>query len=159
MSSASNWYAKISGTLRSAGNTNTPDGTLLSSRYNDDNLSAAFGFKPAGNQELLLKYQRFHGEDIGIPGAKAFPTIAIAKYLLAERDMYSAEYLINDLLPSLSNLSIKYFYQDIKRDVQLNVNPSPTISQVITPSADHSTDRKSVVHGKSVDLGGRRIIK
>ena len=139
MSSASNWYAKISGTLRSAGNTNTPDGTLLNSRYNDDNLSAAFGFKPAGNQELLLKYQRFHGEDIGIPGAKAFPTIAIAKYLLAERDMYSAEYLINDLLPSLSNLSIKYFYQDIKRDVQLNVNPSPTISQVITPSADHST--------------------
>lgn len=139
MSSASNWYAKISGTLRSAGNTNTPDGTLLNSQYNDDNLSAAFGFKPAGNQELLLKYQRFHGEDIGIPGAKAFPTIAIAKYLLAERDMYSAEYLINDLLPSLSNLSIKYFYQDIKRDVQLNVNPSPTISQVITPSADHST--------------------
>src|ERR1035437_3937443 len=139
MSSASNWYAKISGTLRSAGNTNTPDGTLLSSRYNDDNLSAAFGFKPAGNQELLLKYQRFHGEDIGIPGAKAFPTIAIAKYLLAERDMYSAEYLINDLLPSLSNLSIKYFYQDIKRDVQLNVNPNPTVSQTITPSADHST--------------------
>ena len=139
MSSASNWYAKISGTLRSAGNTNTPDGILLNSQYNDDNLSAAFGFKPAGNQELLLKYQRFHGEDIGIPGAKAFPTIAAAKYLLAERDMYSAEYLINNLLPSLSNISIKYFYQDIKRDVQLNVNPSPTISQAITPSADHST--------------------
>ena len=97
MSSASNWYAKISGTLRSAGNTNTPDGILLNSQYNDDNLSAAFGFKPAGNQELLLKYQRFHGEDIGIPGAKAFPTIAAAKYLLAERDMYSAEYLINNL--------------------------------------------------------------
>lgn len=139
MSSASNWYAKISGTLRSAENTNTPDGTLLNSQYNDDNLSADFGIKPAGNQELLLKYQRFKGEDIGIPGAKAFPTIAIAKYLLAERDMYSAEYKFTDLLPSLTNLSIKYFYQDIKRDVQLNVNPNPTVSQTITPSADHST--------------------
>ena len=44
MSSSSNWYAKISGTLRSAGNTKTPDGTLLNSQYNDDNLSAAFRY-------------------------------------------------------------------------------------------------------------------
>jgi hemoglobin/transferrin/lactoferrin receptor protein len=139
MSSASNWYAKISGTLRSARNTNTPDGSLLNSQYNDNNLSAAFGIKPAGNQELLLKYQRSHGEDIGIPGAKAFPVIAQAKYLLAERDMYSAEYKFYDLLPSLTNLSIKYFYQDIKRDVQLIVKPNANVTQTLTPSADHST--------------------
>jgi len=139
MSSSSNWYAKISGTVRSAGNTNTPDGTLLNSQYSDDNLSADLGVKPADNQELLLKYQRFHGEDIGIPGAKAFPTIAQAKYLLAERDMYSAEYKFKDLLPSLSNLSVKYFYQDIKRDVQLIVQPNASVTQTVTPSADHST--------------------
>src|ERR1035437_6481715 len=139
ISSSSNWYAKISGTLRSAVNTKTPDGTLLNSQYSDDNLSASFGIKPAGNQELLLKYQRFQGEDIGIPGAKAFPTIAQAKYLLAERDMYSAEYKFYDLLPSLTNLSIKYFYQDIKRDVQLIVKPNANVTQTLTPSADHST--------------------
>jgi hemoglobin/transferrin/lactoferrin receptor protein len=138
-SSSSNWYAKISGTLRSALNTKTPDGTLLNSQFSDDNLSADLGVKPADNQELLLKYQRFHGEDIGIPGAKAFPTIAQAKYLLAERDMYSAEYKFKDLLPSLSNLSVKYFYQDIKRNVQLIVKPNDTTTQILTPSADHST--------------------
>jgi hemoglobin/transferrin/lactoferrin receptor protein len=139
MSSSSNWYAKLSGTLRSARNTKTPDGTLLNSQYNDDNLSAAFGIKPTDDQELLLKYQRFHGEDIGIPGGKAFPTIASVKYLLAERDMYSAEYKFTDLLPSLTNLSIKYFYQDIKRDVQLIAKPNDTTTQTLTPSADHST--------------------
>jgi hemoglobin/transferrin/lactoferrin receptor protein len=139
MSSSSNWYAKISGTLRSAINTKTPDGTLLNSQYNDDNLSADFGIKPAVNQELLLKYQRFHGEDIGIPGAKAFPNIAQAKYLLAERDMYCAEYKFTDLLPALTNLSVKYYYQDIKRDVELNVKPSPVVTQIVTPSADHGT--------------------
>jgi hemoglobin/transferrin/lactoferrin receptor protein len=138
-SSSSNWYAKISATLRSALNTKTPDGTLLNSQYNDDNLSADIGIKPLKNHELLLKYQRFHGEDIGIPGGGAFPTSASAKYLLAERDMYSAEYLINDLLPSLTNLSIKFFYQDIKRDVQLKVTPNDSITQTVTPSADHST--------------------
>jgi outer membrane receptor protein involved in Fe transport len=53
--------------------------------------------------------------------------------------MYSAEYLINDLLPSLSNLSIKYFYQDIKRNVELKLNPNLTTTQTLTPSADHST--------------------
>jgi hemoglobin/transferrin/lactoferrin receptor protein len=139
ISSSTNWYAKISGTLRSAGNANTPDGTLLNSQYNDNNLSAAFGFKPAANHELLLKYQRFHGQDIGIPGGKAFPTIASAKYLHAERDMYSAEYIMHDLLSFLSNISIKYFYQDIKRDVQLILKPFPTTTQSLTPSAVHST--------------------
>jgi hemoglobin/transferrin/lactoferrin receptor protein len=139
MSSSSNWYAKISGTIRSAGNTNTPDGILLNSQYNDNNISAALGIKPANNQELLLKYQRFHGEDIGIPGGKAFPVIASAKYLLAERDMYSAEYIIHDLIPSLTELSIKYFFQKIQRDVELTVKPVPTTTQTITPSADHDT--------------------
>ncbi|MDR3501673.1 MAG: TonB-dependent receptor, partial [Legionella sp.] len=123
-------------------NTKTPDGTLLNSQYNDNNLSADIGIKPFSNHELLLKYQRFHGQDIGIPGGAAFPTLTAApdqtpaKYLLAERDMYSAEYLINDLLPSLSNLSLKYFYQEIKRDVQLKVIPAHT---TVTPSADHTT--------------------
>jgi outer membrane receptor protein involved in Fe transport len=138
-SSSTNWYAKISGTIRSAVNTKTPDGTLLNSQYNDDNLSADFGIKPLNNHELLLKYQRFHGQDIGIPGGAAFPSIASAKYLLAERDMYSAEYLMHDLLPSLSNLSLKYFFQEIKRDVQLKINPNTVTTQTLTPSADHTT--------------------
>jgi len=140
ITSSPNWYAKISGTLRSAENTNTPIGVLLNSQYNDNNISAAIGYKPFEKQELLIKYQRFHGEDIGIPGASVFPTAATAKYLLAERDMYSAEYLFKDLFPSLSNLSIKYFFQQIKRDVELTVTPNPTTTQIITPSAVHSTN-------------------
>jgi hemoglobin/transferrin/lactoferrin receptor protein len=140
ISSSSNWYAKVSGTLRSAENTITPVGTLLNSQYNDDNISGAIGIKPFVNQELLLKYQRFHGQDIGIPGASAFPASAAAKYLLAERDMYSVEYKIKDLLPSLSNLSLKYFNQQIKRDVELTVVPNPTTTQIVTPSAVHTTN-------------------
>jgi hemoglobin/transferrin/lactoferrin receptor protein len=140
ISSSSNWYAKISGTLRSAGNTNTPEGTLLNSQYNDNNISAAIGYKPFMNHELLIKYQRFHGQDIGIPGASAFPVSAVAKYLLAERDMYSAEYIIKDILPSLTELSIKYFFQQIKRDVELTVIPNLTTTQTVTPSAVHSTN-------------------
>ena len=139
LSSSSNWYAKLSGTLRSAENTNTPQGKLLNSQYNDNNLSASVGYKPFKDQELLLKYQRFHGEDIGIPGASAFPTSASAKYLLAERDMYSAEYIIKDLLPSLSNFSIKYFFQQIKRDVELKILQIDTI-KTLTPTAVHKTN-------------------
>ena len=147
ISSSSNWYAKVSGTVRSAVNTKTPEGTLLNSQYNDNNLSAAFGYKPFFNQELLFKYQRFHGQDIGIPGASAFPTSASAKYLLVERDMYSAEYSLNNLIPTLSELSIKYFFQQIKRDVELKVTPNQTTAQTVTPSAIHNTNGIQVQTG------------
>lgn len=138
-SSSSNWYAKLSSTLRSAENTKTPSGILLNSQFRDNNLSAAIGVRPFSNQELLLKYQRFHGNDIGIPGGSSFPSAASAKYLLAERDMYSAEYIIAGLLPSLKNLSLKYSFQQIKRDVELKINPNATTSQILTPSAVHNT--------------------
>lgn len=130
------WYMKLSGSLRSAENTKTPQGIMPNSHFRDNYLSALAGFKPFDNQELKISFQKFGGEDIGIPGGRTFPQTASARYLLAERKMYSAEYRLISLFPSLLNTSIKYFYQEIQRSVELKPNPTTTA----LPRATHKTN-------------------
>ncbi|OGU54552.1 MAG: hypothetical protein A2V66_02800 [Ignavibacteria bacterium RBG_13_36_8] len=130
------WYARISGTMRTADNTETPEGTLENSQFHDNNLSATLGIIPMDDHEFQINYQRFYAKDVGIPGGDAFPQTAIAKYPMEERLMYSAEYKIRNLFPSLVNTSIKYFHQLIKRNVEIIPNASVTT----TTQADHNID-------------------
>ncbi len=120
--SSTTWFIKLSGSLRSAINTQTPQGRLPNSQFRDNYFSGTAAFIPIEDQELKISFQNFSGKDIGIPGGKTFPQTAIARYLLAERKMYSAEYRIKNLLPSLLNTTIKYFYQGIERNVELKPN-------------------------------------
>jgi hemoglobin/transferrin/lactoferrin receptor protein len=131
-----NWFAKVSASLRSAINTNTPQGRLPNSQFRDNYFSGSAGIIPVDNHEIRLSYQNFSGEDIGIPGGKTFPQNAVARYLIAKREMYSAEYRINNLIPSLVNTSIKYFYQGIERNVEIKPNPTTTT----LPRANHNTN-------------------
>jgi hemoglobin/transferrin/lactoferrin receptor protein len=134
--SNNNWFAKVSGSLRSAINTNTPQGRLPNSQFRDNYFSGSAGILPIDNHEIRLSYQNFSGEDIGIPGGKTFPQNAIARYLIANREMYSAEYRINNLIPSLVTTSVKYFYQGIERNVEIKPNPTTTS----LPRANHNTN-------------------
>ncbi len=130
------WFAKLSGTIRNADNVITPVGTLPNSYFHDQSYSAAVGIKPIDDHQLLLDFQGVHGTDIGIPGGKSFPQndTARARYTKSDRLMYSAEYKINNLLPSLSNLSLKYFHQKITRDVEVKASDTTTLA----PGADHN---------------------
>ncbi|MBU0475344.1 MAG: TonB-dependent receptor [Bacteroidetes bacterium] len=133
---ASNWFAKLSGSIRNAENTETPEGTLENSQFHDNNISVLFGFIPFENNELQVSYQNFKATDVGIPGGKTFPVTATASYPIEERKMFSAEYKINNLSEVLANTSVKYFHQTLKREVLLI--PSATVK--MTPGADHIID-------------------
>lgn len=130
------WYTKFSGSIRSAENTKTPQGMLPNSQFRDNYFSGVVGVKPIENHELKISYQRFRGDDIGIPGGRPFPKTAVARYLLAQREMYSVEYRLKNLFYSLPNTSVKYFRQEIKRSVELKPNSSTTA----LPRATHKTD-------------------
>ncbi len=133
---SNNWYTKFSGSIRSAENTKTPQGDLPNSQFRDNYLAGILGFTPFDNHELKLSYQKFRGEDIGIPGGRPFPQTAIARYLFAQREMYSVEYRLKNLFYSLPNTSVKYFHQEIERSVELKPNASTTA----LPRATHKTD-------------------
>ena len=146
------WYVKLSGMLRDADNTKTPDGTLNNSQYKDDNISLKSGIKLIENHELLLNYQRYSATDVGIPGGNTlFPSVADVRYPEEKRELKSATYAISNLSNYLSKLSLKYFEQDILRDVEniphtvknipaTDTQPAKVMNVLkVLPSATHDT--------------------
>ncbi len=151
--SSEKFFAKISGSLRDAGNTMTPKGELPNSQFKDNNVSLNLGLRPVKNHEFRLSYQRYRATDVGLPGGGTlFPTSAVVKYPKEDRDMISGEYRMKNLLKPLKQLSVKYFYQSILRDVENIPNQISTVKTPtgktkqkvyvlsITPNARHYTN-------------------
>jgi hemoglobin/transferrin/lactoferrin receptor protein len=122
--------------MRYADDTETPEGTLENSQFKDNNISASVGVRPFVNHELKVDYQRFSATDVGIPGGNPFPATAKATYPTELREMYSAKYEVKNLLPSLMNVSAKYFHQLIERRVEI----IPNANAVTNTGADHIID-------------------
>jgi hemoglobin/transferrin/lactoferrin receptor protein len=134
------WCAKVSGTIRKAGNTKTPDGVLNNSQYQDNNFSAVLSLKPLKNQEMKLDFQQYYAKDVGIPGGyPLFTNNALVTYPQEQRTMFSAQYDIKNISSFFLNLSAKFYLQNIYRDVE-NI---PYIIQIV-PSGS-TTKRISVL--------------
>ena len=142
------WYFRINGTFRKAENTKTPSGILNNSQYSDNNISALLEVLPFSNQSLKIEYQRYYGNDIGIPGGyPIFPDNAIVKYTGIERNLFSAKYEIKNISKILNSISLKYYNQNIYRNVEnipyLVQHPKPLQNvyvESITPNARHYTN-------------------
>ena len=129
---ANNWYARVNSTLRKADNTKTPMGVLQNSQFADNSISFSGGIRPFTNHELTIKYQNFYAKNVGIPGGDLlFPSSALVTYPDEQRQMFSIEYKVDNLTKSLINISAKYFYQVIKRNV---INIPYQTKYVTTPS-------------------------
>lgn len=148
--SSNRYYLKLSGSYSNAGNTRTPSGILQNSQYTDYYLTASLGIIPFSNNEIKIQYQNYYAKDVGIPGGNTlFPQTAIVKYPQERRQLYSAEYKINNISGFLNSISLKYYYHYILRDVENLVNqvtikpPSGTTPKqritvsTITPSGRH----------------------
>lgn len=127
------WRIKLNSSYRDAKDTQIPSGRLPNSSFRDNNISASIGLKPFSNQELILNIQSFNALDVGITGGATFPESASAKYLKANRKLYSAEYKINNISERFLSLSAKAFHQKIFRDVEVIPNPNTRLN----PGADH----------------------
>ncbi|HOJ03145.1 MAG TPA: TonB-dependent receptor [Bacteroidota bacterium] len=132
--SATQWFARLSSTLRSAEDVRTPLGTLRDSRYHDHALSASAGLRPWDGQEVSARYQRVRAEDVGIPGGASFPANASARYPMEERELFTAAWTSTAPLPAVRQLTLRYVHQLIERDVELRSSPVVTLR----PSAEHS---------------------
>ncbi len=115
---ASKWYLRLSGMARNADDVDTPEGIIPNSQFHDENTSVKLGIRPFINHEINVNYQKFYAQDVGIPGAyPVFPSNATVTYPEEEREMLSAKYTAHFQRKALSSLSLKYFKQDIVREV------------------------------------------
>lgn len=146
------WSAKISGSYRNAKNIQTPIGELKNSQFEDYTFSGALNIYPFDNHKLILDYQLFRADNVGVPGASVFPDNADVRYPSERRQLISAGYDIQNISKTFYKLSAKYSYQLINRDVEniphtvQNIpasgnNPARRISVLkITPGADHKNN-------------------
>ena len=142
------WYLRINGTFRKAGDTKTPTGVLSNSQYSDNNISALLELSPLTNHILKIDFQKYKAYDVGIPGGyPLFPDNADVKYSNIERDLFSARYEIKNISTVLNKVSLKYYNQNIYRNVDnvphLIQHPAPSQNlyvEKITPNARHYTN-------------------
>ena len=142
------WYFRINGTIRKAEDTKTPSGILTNSQYSDNNVSALFKISPFANQSLIIDYQKYKANDVGIPGGyPLFPDNASVKYSSIERNLFSAQYEIKNISSVVNNILLKYYNQNIYRNVEnipyIVQHPSPLQNvyvEKITPNARHYTN-------------------
>lgn len=149
---ASNWHAKIYTNLRSAENTKTPQGEIPNSQFRDRSFSSTVAFKPQLNQEIKFNYQNYTATDAGIPGGSTlFPANALVRYADINREMFDAEYKLNNMFSLFNIFSVKYYFQNISRYVEnipfqkqtvaaQNGQPAKIVNVLsITPNARHYT--------------------
>jgi hemoglobin/transferrin/lactoferrin receptor protein len=155
-SSGSVWASKISASFRKAGDTQTPVGKLKNSQFEDYSFSGNLNIAPVDNHLIKLNYQRFKAIDVGIPGASVFPANADVRYPDEKRELISAAYDIQSISSLLYNLSVKYSYQLINRNVEniphtvqnvpaTGTTPARRVSVLkITPEAEHKNNNIQV---------------
>lgn len=143
------WHFNLSSMLRNAGNLTTPDGELPNSRFRDNNVSAKLGLQLLKNQELKINFQQFKAEDVGIPGSSLFPTNAEVRYPSEKREMLSAELVSRNWSSRLRQTTVKYFVQNIQREVenipnivmQVPGTPPKRVSVLkVAPGANHDVN-------------------
>jgi hemoglobin/transferrin/lactoferrin receptor protein len=155
-SGSSFWTTKLSASYRKANNTQTPDGELNNSQFEDYSFSGALNIFPVDNHKLKIDYQLFRANNVGIPGSSVFPDQALVTYPYERRELISAGYEIQNISKVFYKLSAKYSYQLINRDVEnipyivQNIpasggNPARRVSVLkITPSADHKNNNAAL---------------
>ncbi|MFH0762189.1 MAG: TonB-dependent receptor [Bacteroidota bacterium] len=160
-SGSKTWKVRLSGGYRNAGDYKTPDGVMDNSQFNDRNINATIGIKPLKNHELEINTQHYQAFDAGIPGGAPFGKTATATYKEEKRQLIAGKYTIRDLLPAMSEVSLRVYHQYILRDVEMIPNTEPTVTgnvrltaQKVTPVGHHNTSGAVLeTKWKTGDLG------
>ena len=133
--SENNWYLAANGSYRTAQNTKTPGGTLENSQFEDFSFGVLGGMIYDDSQELLINYQRYEANNVGLPGGP-FPDAAKVRYREIKRNLLSGEYIFYEPVAALNKFSIKAYTQNISRDVE---NYMEAQSLTILPSSINTT--------------------
>lgn len=131
-----NWSLKLSGSSRSADDTDIPGGKLENSSFKDESFVGSIKYAPLENIVFNFDYQKFNAYDVGIPGGEPFPESAVAKYNYAGRELFQTSVDLNSINDYLIRTSIKYYHQIIERAVEIKPNAMVTSK----PGATHTTN-------------------
>lgn len=131
-----NWYLGVNGSYRHAQDVKTPVGMLDNSQFEDWSVGLQGGMMYGDSQELLVNYQHYEADNVGLPGGESFPAVAQVRYKKVQRNQLSGEYVFHEPADCLNELRIKAYTQNFTRDVENRLEAKKT---VILPSSVNVT--------------------
>ena len=137
-----NWYVGVNGSYRQAQDMRTPAGVIDNSQFEDWSVGVQAGLTYADTQELLLDYQHYEANNVGLPGGASFPAQARVRYRNVQRNLLSGEYVFHEPGVYLRELRVKAYTQNFIRDVENYVEPKKT---TILPSSTNVTSGARVL--------------
>ncbi len=137
-----NWYVGVNGSYRQAQDMRTPAGVIGNSQFEDWSVGVQAGLTYADTQELLLDYQHYEANNVGLPGGASFPAQARVCYRNVQRNLLSGEYVLHEPGVYLRELRVKAYTQNFIRDVENYVEPKKT---TILPSSTNVTSGARVL--------------
>ena len=137
-----NWYVGVNGSYRQAQDMRTPAGVIGNSQFEDWSVGVQAGLTYADTQELLLDYQHYEANNVGLPGGASFPAQARVRYRNVQRNLLSGEYVLHEPGVYLRELRVKAYTQNFIRDVENYVEPKKT---TILPSSTNVTSGARVL--------------
>ncbi len=146
--SSEKMYANLYTIFRQASDMKIPSGIIPNSSFRDYGISLNSGIRFSRNNLLTLDLQFMNTPYAGIPGGyPLFPNTATVTYEPAERQLAALTYENRNVSGLISDLSVKIFFQNIFRDV--NVAPD---NFVIVPGTATTPARK--ITNVSIDPDG-----
>ncbi len=146
--SSEKMYANLYTIFRQASDMKIPSGIIPNSSFRDYGISLNSGIRFSRNNLLTLDLQFMNTPYAGIPGGyPLFPNTATVTYEPAERQLAALTYENRNVSGLISDLSVKIFFQNIFR----NVNVAPD-NFVIVPGTATTPARK--ITNVSIDPDG-----
>ena len=132
----------VNGSYHQAQDMRTPAGVIDNSQFEDWSVGVQAGLTYADTQELLLDYQHYEANNVGLPGGASFPAQARVRYRNVQRNLLSGEYVFHEPGVYLRELRVKAYTQNFIRDVENYVEPKKT---TILPSSTNVTSGARVL--------------
>jgi len=125
-----NFSIFLGATAIKAENTDTPDGRLSNSQFEDRNIDLHIGYNFSKNNSMELGWQHFKGEDIGTPPyTMQQKPLVTGKIDMPEisRDLIFLNYKAKNISSSFVSLELKSYFHKVDHYFTMETNITPFI--------------------------------
>jgi hemoglobin/transferrin/lactoferrin receptor protein len=145
----------VNGSLRDAENFESADGDVPNSAAETQSVNAKAEVRPADGHRILLDYQRFRGDDVGVPGTGGVFT---GSFPFTDRDKAALRYEGRGLGSVVSTLDASVFYQKQEENFRSVLDLPPIPAGPFQLFIESDAERVSDVTTTGVDVQATTLL-
>jgi len=145
----------VNGSLRDAEDFESPEGDVPNSEAETESVNAKAEVRPGEGHRVVLDYQRFRGDEVGVPGTG---DVFTGSFPFTDRDKASLRYEGQGLGRLVSSLEAAVFVQDQDENFRSVLDLPPTPAGPFQLFIDSESERVSDVTTVGFDLQATTLL-